>query len=336
MKKLIKYPKIGQFRQIVSDIVRETNYKRIENPLYISPTITFKGTVKLHGTNASVCYSDKSGIYYQSRNNIITPLKDNAGFSFFAECRKDIFQSFFEGIKAKEKIDTSKNTISIYGEWAGEGIQKGVAISKVPKSFYIFGVKISPDDDEKPAYWISEEGIRNDKNCIFNINDFMTWYIDINFENPSSSIPELIRITDEVEKQCPVSIVFGKEGIGEGVVWKGNYNNSSLKFKVKGQKHSVSKVKKIVSIDVDKLKSINEFIEYSVTENRFNQAIKEVFKEEDIVIQKLGDLIKWMLKDILEEEIDTLKENNLSLKDISSRVAQKTKEMFFKLQNENL
>jgi hypothetical protein len=56
-----------------------------------------------------------------------------------------------------EEINCSKETVSIYGEWAGRGIQAGVGISQLEKKFYIFGVKISPFDDSLPAYWIDSD-----------------------------------------------------------------------------------------------------------------------------------------------------------------------------------
>lgn len=86
MKKQINYPKIQQFRNVVSTIRRESSFVGLdadENPIYNDalqkPILTFKGTIKLHGTNAAVCYNEISGIWFQSRSRIITPESDNAG-----------------------------------------------------------------------------------------------------------------------------------------------------------------------------------------------------------------------------------------------------------------
>ena len=43
------------------------------------------------------------------------------------------------------------------------------------------------------------------------------------------------------------------------------------KDKVKGEKHSSSKVKKLASVDVEKLNSIKDFVDYAVTESRLEQ-----------------------------------------------------------------
>jgi hypothetical protein len=123
MKKHISYPKIAQFRNVVSNINREITFTGLDedgnaiyDPSIKKPTLTFKGTVKLHGTNASVCFNSESGIWYQSRNNIITPEKDNAGFAFFAESHKVELCSLLNKLIKDHQIDTKVHTVSIYGK----------------------------------------------------------------------------------------------------------------------------------------------------------------------------------------------------------------------------
>lgn len=77
---MIKYPSIEQFRTVVSNVNRRYNFvgldengEAIYDPLLSKPILTFKGTVKLHGTNASVSFNAPSGMWAQSRENIITP-----------------------------------------------------------------------------------------------------------------------------------------------------------------------------------------------------------------------------------------------------------------------
>ncbi len=76
---MIKYPSIEQFRTVVSNVNRRYNFvgldengEAIYDPLLSKPILTFKGTVKLHGTNASVSFNAPSGMWAQSRENIIT------------------------------------------------------------------------------------------------------------------------------------------------------------------------------------------------------------------------------------------------------------------------
>jgi hypothetical protein len=343
MKKHISYPKIAQFRNVVSNINREITFTGLDedgNAIYDTsikkPTLTFKGTVKLHGTNSSVCYNSENGFWIQSRKNIITVEKDNAGFAFFVESHKKEFQKLIDTIIVENNIDTEKFTISIYGEWAGKGIQKGVGISKLDKAFYVFGVKVSkPQDEEFNAYWIDSSNVRNTECRIFNVEDYETYSIDVDFNMPQLAQNKFSEITEKVENECPISKAFGIDnGLGEGVVWSVAYKDSVHRFKVKGDKHSVTKVKKLASVDVEKLKTIQEFISYSVTENRFNQAIENVFGEEDLDIKKMGDLIRWFVKDVASEEMDTMVENGLEPKDVNKYISTKVREMFFKAQNE--
>ena len=100
MKKHISFPSIEQFRNIVADINRTYNFvgldengEAIYDPARPKPVLTFKGTVKLHGTNAGVSFNMLEGMWAQSRENIITPEKDNAGFAFFVETNRGAFQN---------------------------------------------------------------------------------------------------------------------------------------------------------------------------------------------------------------------------------------------------
>lgn len=103
--------------------------------------------------------------------------------------------------------------------------------------------------------------------------------------------------------------------------------------KVKGEKHAgSSKVKTLANVDVEKLESVRDFIDYAVTQGRFNQGIENTFpNEEPINVKKMGDLIRWVVNDIIKEESDTLAENGLEPKDVNSQISGKVREMFFKL-----
>ena len=345
MKKHISFPSIEQFRHTNATVNRQFNFVGLdENGEAIydhnkdKPTLKFKGTVKLHGTNAGICFNNEDGMWAQSRENIITPESDNAGFAFFVESNREIFESMFAHIAERDGIDLNTNTLSIYGEWCGGNIQKGVGISNLPKSFFIFGVKVTPHvetDEErksKPAYWISYHGLKAPDAKIYNIDDFQTWEMDIDFNRPELSQNKLSELTIAVEEECPVAKAFGFSGIGEGIVWSCEFKGVVHRFKVKGEKHSSSKVKTLAAVDVEKVNSIKEFVDYAVTESRFNQGIEKTFpNNEPIDIKKMGALIKWVTDDIIKEEMDTMKASNLEPKDVNKYVSTKVRDMFFKL-----
>ena len=166
-KKHIKFPSIEQFRNVIANIKRQHEFagldetgEAIYDRVKPKPLLTFSSTIKVHGTNAGICLNHADGLWVQSRENIITPESDNAGFAFFVETNKEAFMSIFSQIVERSGIDLDNNTVSVFGEWAGGNIQKGVGISNLPKSFFIFGVKVSPhfktEEELKanPAYWV--------------------------------------------------------------------------------------------------------------------------------------------------------------------------------------
>jgi hypothetical protein len=331
-KKLIKFPSIEQFRHVITDITRRYTFAGLDQngePLYDEtkklPAIEFIGTVKLHGTNAGICFNNVDGHWFQSRESIISVGNDNYGFSSFCEQNIDSFNTLFSKISERHKIDLTKNTISIFGEWCGKGIQKNVGVANLPKSFFVFGVLVSPMDDP-------ENKIRDNEKHIYNINDFGVYHIFIDFNNPQSQSGELAELTIKVEEECPVAKALGVEGIGEGIVWSAVYDKKVYRFKTKGEKHSSSKGKTIAPVDTERVNNIAEFVEYAVTESRFNQAIDNVFPNKAPVdIKKLGDVIKWVLSDIVKEESDTMEKNGLVQKDIAKAVSDAARKMFFKI-----
>ena len=344
MKKMIKFPSIEQFRNIVSNILRHFNFvgldesgEAIYDQTLQKPTITFKGTVKLHGTNAGVSFNE-GGYWVQSRENIITPEKDNAGFAFFVESKKEVFKKFVDQINGLSFFNLSKNTVTIYGEWCGGNIQKGVGICNLPKSFFIFGVKVTPHTNseeelkEKPAFWIPSHYLSSPDDNIYNIEDFPTFSIDIDFNMPQLVQNDLSELTLAVEEECPVAKAFGfPNTIGEGIVWSANVNGVVHRFKCKGEKHSSSKVKTLATVDVEKLNGIKEFVDYAVTESRFNQALENVFPNgEPIDTKKLGDVIRWVVNDVIKEEMDTMVENKVEPKEVNKYISSKVRDMFFK------
>ena len=335
-RKMITFPEIGQFRQIIKLVHDNTRYSgRDENGDAIFdafkrlPTLTFTGTVKLHGTNAGVTLTRNGDMYAQSRENVISITNDNAGFAFFVESNKEVFKGLFQTLDIRDA-----DYITIFGEWAGGNIQKGVAINGLPKMFVIFAVKLSYDNnEEKVNYFYTDEETKHLKSVdskIYNVLDFEKYSIDIDFENPQLAQNKLIELTMAVEAECPVGKAFGNIGTGEGIVWKCDTEKGTIRFKVKGEKHSSSKVKTLAPVDTEKVSSIKEFAEYAVTESRLNQGIEKVFTSvnEQMDIRKMGDFLKWITNDIIKEEMDTLKDNGLEPNEVTSAISNIARKWF--------
>lgn len=333
------YHKIRQFRDIVRDIQYKANFKGLDDtgqPIYkesVKPTLTFTATTKLHGTNAGVCYTPKEGVYAQKRSSLLPKdaLSAHFGFNTFVQVeKKDFFEDFMKDLWTAHCEDGEQ--IILYGEWAGTGVQKSVGISELPKGFYIFGLK-SYNPTEDTHKWLPIDDLdMEDIDKVFNIKDFPTWSLDIDFNNPGMSQNTLVDITNEIEKECPVAKQLGvPEGIGEGAVWTCFWEGNKYIFKVKGEKHSVSKVKKLASVDPEVLKSINEFVEYACTPNRIEQGIQETNSSEK---RHMPDLLRWVANDIITEETDTLVANSLEWKQVAREVSTRVRQYYFsKLDN---
>ncbi len=250
--------------------------------------------------------------------------------------------SIEEGIGFKDKTQKSKYDIEVEGNHNyfannilvhNSGIQKGVGISFLDKkSLFVFGVKINEE-------WLPLEDINNiscDEGNIFNITDFPTKHIDIDFSNPVFSQNKLVHYTEEVEKECPVAkqLKIEESLLGEGLVWIPDNpelaSDSGNWFKTKGEKHSVSKVKSVAAVCPEKLSSIQSFVDYACTDNRMQQGVGEVGLDQ----KNIGAFVGWVNKDINKEEGDVLEENNLSMKDVGKYTANKARTYFIsKLNN---
>ena len=317
---MLKYPSIEQFRNIIKTVRSNHDYKGKDNDgntIYNHdspyPILTFKGTVKLHGTNAAVVkYKDNDTFVFQSRERELSLTSDNAGFMLNMSGKNLSF--LFDGIEFE-------NHIVVYGEWCGGSIQKGVALNQLPKMFVIFGVKV----DDK---WIDIVKHDNEQG-IYHIEQFPVFMVNIDFNNPELIQNTLLELTMKVEELCPVGKQLGVEGIGEGIVFT-SIDNPDLKFKSKGEKHSVSKVKVLNSINEEELNSINEFVEYSVTENRLKQGL-DYMKENNIELSQknTGEYIRWVINDIIKEESDVIVANTIDLKKANAKISQKTREFYF-------
>lgn len=123
--------------------------------------------------------------------------------------------------------------------------------------------------------------------------------------------------------------------IGEGIVWVATIGDDHMRFKVKGEKHGnkgkkSNREKKVATIAPEVMASMKDFVEYAVTEGRLNQGLQEVFGiNGTLERKKIGEFLKWINKDILKEESDTLVANNLEFKQVSGMISNKAKTWFF-------
>lgn len=316
-----KFSSIEQFRNVIKSV---NDYsKRTETTL---PTLEFIGTVKLHGTNACVSYNVSTNEFqYQSRERVLSLTQDNAGFMMWGSQDK-IKQQFLSIIK----YFSPKESIYIYGEWAGGNIQKNVGIGNLPKSFYVFSAIV--DGVEQLEEETPIDKLTFPTREIYSIYEFDTFKIKIDFNKPVASQNNLVEWTLIVEKECPVTRKLLKlnpdyadmNKVGEGIVF---FNKETgLKFKCKGEKHSVSKVKtlkEIAPVDIEMMENLNAFIDKVVTSNRMNQGLDKLAEMglDSKDNKNIGEFIKWVCGDVMKEEMDTIVANQFSTKMIGNRIA---------------
>lgn len=92
-------------------------------------------TEKIDGTNASVYIGEDGTFLTGSRNRWITPESDNAGFSKWAHAHKEELMGLGVGLH--------------FGEWWGQGIQRGYGLKE--KRFSLFNVSRWENPDTRPA-----------------------------------------------------------------------------------------------------------------------------------------------------------------------------------------
>lgn len=348
MSNFRKFPSIEQYKNVITNVRQYA--KKHGKPL---PTVEFKGTVKLHGTNGAIGLNLATGeMWAQSRERIITPYDDNAAFAKFLEANKAAWHDFLVGVTINDAVKLSgtdfakrllKARVVIFGEWAGPSIQKGVAISQIErKSFFPFDIKVylpgDPtigDQEGNDALILTYDPMDFDELTripdTYRIGSFDTYSMVIDFSRPQDFQNQLLDLTLKVEENCPVGREFGQSGVGEGIVW---YNvETGLRFKVKGEKHSTSKVstvKPISAEDLERIATVAKFVDIVVTENRLNQGLdklREMGKE--VSMKSTGDFIKWVVGDVLKEEMDLIVASSLDKKELNPAMSNKAKEFFF-------
>lgn len=92
-------------------------------------------TEKIDGTNGLIAIGEDGEFQVGSRNQWITPEKDNAGFARWAYAHKDELMQLGVGFH--------------YGEWWGQGIQRGYGLKE--KRFSLFNTSRWSDDTVRPT-----------------------------------------------------------------------------------------------------------------------------------------------------------------------------------------
>ena len=316
----VPYPSTPDFAKFERDLRYNDEGSKLQKGTYI-------GTVKLHGTNITIVYtlSDRATPQFQSRNQIITPTKDNMGAAAFLS-KIPLRPLIDEIMRIYEQDDFTE--VLIAGEWAGEGIHKGIALSSLPRFFAIFNIRID-------GHWVDLRKyatVHSPEHRIYNIMNFTTYSIDIDFRNDTSAIiAEMENLTKVVATNCPVGAELKEDlpavmaaldvsgskkkklapvSTGEGIVWtlvpEPPFDTTLYNFKTKSEQFLTSaRAPKEPRVDRSgELAKAKDFADFALAERRYEQGVeylREVGKNPKDT-KNLGEFIRWVVNDVIKEE----------------------------------
>jgi len=353
MKRLINYGSIKSFQQIVKDVTHKARYTGLDEKGKVKystdplPIISCIGTEKIHGTNVGFSFNEKDGFWCQSKKRILSVEEDHYGFAFYCEGIQEVMIDMIKSLSVQYSVDLESKGIIIYGEWCGGSIQKKSAVSGLGKKLMIFRhckiYDIEPTEDSVNT-WVETKynstWIDSQENQMWNITNFPSVSTLINFNEPKRSINKMLNNLEKNESDSPVGNTFGVENNTlEGYVYTFEFNGEVYKFKVKGGKHSSSKVKTLKPVDDVLEQKKQDFVtEYCCRAWRLEQMYKEVQEEKNqelLDIEDVGKFLKKVNSDIIKEESDEMRNQGLVPKQIFPLVS-RVSVIWFKEQLNNM
>lgn len=357
MKRQISFGSIEQFRNTITNIGHRARFSGVDttgNNIYDEdiklPTVVAIGSEKIHGTNASICFSNSTGLWIQSKNSIITPENDNFGCAKWATERSDIWKNLIIKLANAHNVDLDTQIISVFFEWCGGSVQKKSAVTGLDKLAIIFQhYKVSTLDptSDIDSFWnkavVESNYVSDNDSGIYNIMDFPNYEFKIDFEKPSVLQNKFIEQVMSIEANSPVGQAFGIDGnIGEGIVCTFMYKNKLFRFKVKGEKHAGGcKVKTLTPVDLEQEQKIIEFANYACSQSRLDQAWQEIFNigsSNPVIptIKYTGNFIKAVITDVIKEESDIIKDRELDPKSINGTISKISRVWFMERLNKEV
>ncbi|MDX9722955.1 MAG: RNA ligase family protein, partial [Myxococcota bacterium] len=244
------------------------------------PPLMYRAKIKLHGTNSAV-QLEGTQVLAQSRSAMLDASNGLYGFREWVERNKDVLRGRIpvsearhasasvagasdapaqrcEGLaranECNELLDAQN--LTLFGEWCGLGIQRGVALSKLDRKVWaVFAALVSKGEHRQfevrpevlatllPEHpdifvlpWFSEDA---GASMVEELLEF-----DTEMEGTVARINQLVQ---RVEQEDPwVKQTFGLSGTGEGLVWyprdpasiPDGVDYQELLFKSKGGKHA--------------------------------------------------------------------------------------------------
>lgn len=294
--------------------------------------------IKLHGMNMSVVVTSNGCVRAQSRYQNLGP-DDTSGFYAFVKATGDQW--------IRVAAETAREwPITVFGEWAGAGLQKGTAVSGIGRqAFFVFAVGMGtmehPQNPEKtlPRWMITEPSVIED--ILFTTGlaapdvHVLPWAADYTFDfgDAEALETELARLNldvDMLEKEDPyVAQVFGVSGAGEGYVLTpfasglcalDGASYGRFAFKAKTVAHRVRKQGKPATPKAPPPATLPAFVDTYVTEPRCRQGLDEACGGV-VAKSSIGAFVAWMKADVVKESARDMEAMGLTPATVEPAVA---------------
>jgi hypothetical protein len=353
MSNVIKFPSIASFREVIATVRHISQYTgevRDGQPVYDESrplaTLDYVGRVKLHGMNSSVAFFEDGSHQVQSREVVLTPEDDATGFARFVQALPDTALTHLREAAMAAAGERATYPITVYGEWCGQGVQKGVGVSKLPKMFAVFGVLVGHRDPDNPwnETWVDVDrttAVSLPELRIYHVDSFGRLPLSIDFSAPAKAAEILTEVTTRVGEQCPVANALGAEGKGEGWVWMPVdpklRSNPRLWFKTKAEEHKQRKTSGADEVDPEKaakLESARAVVDEFLTEARLERGLSYLAEAgKPLEMKSTGDFVRWVTQDIIKDASAEMPEG-VTAKDVGSAASKLVSAWYIKKMDE--
>ncbi|MBI4852395.1 MAG: hypothetical protein HY819_11415 [Acidobacteria bacterium] len=325
MSKHISWNSIELLHNVITTLTHLHNF---DNRPF--PTIHYKPKVKLHGTNCAVQIRP-DGIFAQSRTIMLSVNSDLKGFAKWVCSQETYFR-------------TLPQTLTIFGEWCGPGVEGGTAISKIKnKIFAVFALQYGEAEN---AYIVTDpeeiQLVLGETSADIFVLPWENIDLTLNYSSKSdleAIVPIINDSVVNVEQEDPwVKKNFGISGLGEGLVFypislkdgtipRDPTGFTQLMFKAKGEKHRTANTKTAVQVEASVVGNTNEFVTLMVTEARLFQGLTQACNEV-YDMRNIGKFITWVSEDVRKESKAELAASNLTWEQVQKAVQTKARDWY--------
>ena len=311
------------------------------------PRVRYRAKVKLHGSNCAVQVG-ADGVHAQSRTQMLTPGSgDYKGFASWAlhtgEAPGGGLRGYFDGLRHGPISVLGAPRVTVFGEWCGPGVEKGMAVSLVTsKLFAVFGVQVGVGEGARVVFDPDEVGaiLGTTPEGVHVLPwEGLEFKVDFGSEASLKAAADLVsRAVEEVEKRDPwVHRTFGIDGLGEGLVLYpvevdgvlpacDPESLARLMWKAKGEKHRVAGARQAAQVDATVASGVDGFVTLMVTDARLEQGLAACGGDRHP--KGTGRFLSWVSDDVRKESVAELEASGLTWDLVSKAVQVRARTWF--------